>query len=1112
MSLTLWLFLLPFCLINFGIKTILVTGHCLGHQQSLLLQLRNNLVFNPTKSKKLIHWNQSDDCCEWNGVACNKGHVIALDLSQESIYGGIENLSILFELQYLKSVNLAYNEFHSGIPPEFRKLKNLRHLNLSNAGFEGQIPIEISYLTKIVTLDLSSTITSQHGLKLQKPNIAMLLQNFTEIKELHLNGIAISTKGKVWSHALSSLTNLQVLSMSFCNLSGPLDSSLAKLQSLSILKLDHNNLASPVPRSLGRLFNLTTLQLNGCNLSGVFSKNLFQISSLQVLDVSDNPGLHGSLPNFPSQGSLYNLNLSHTNFYGPLSDSIHNLKQLSKLDLSNCQFKGTLPSSMSNLTQLVHLDLSFNTFTGSIPSFNRSKALTVLSLNHNKFMGKVPSTHFEGLINLMSIDLGDNSFDGIVPSSLFRLQSLQHLLLYYNKFDGLLDEFPNASLSSLEMLDLSGNNLQGPIPTSIFQLKRLRLLQLTKNKFNGTIQLGMFGRMQNLFTLDLAHNNLLVDANIRDDHDAPSFPNLKTLWLASCNLRTFPDLRNKSSLLYLDLSSNQIEGKIPKWIWKFNYMIVLNLSHNILAGFEGPFQKLSSNLLKLDLHANQLQGPAPTFLKNAIYLDFSSNRFNSINLVDIGSHTPFLYYLSLSNNNFHGRIHESFCNISDLRALDLSHNKFNGQIPLCLTRKSSTLRLLNLGANELNDYISDTFSTSCSLRFLDISGNLLKGTIPKSLANCQKLQVLNLGNNQLIDKFPCFLKNISSLRVMILRSNKLHGCIGCFNNIGNWESLQIVDLACNKFSGTLPASLLLSWKTLMLDEDKGGQFGHLFFNLYDDFNPLNFKTAIVDLNNELQMKLAKIIASEPPYIIDHIITHIFEEGVGVRSYEDSVTIVNKGTQLNLVKILIAFTSLDFSSNQFEGPIPKELMNLTALHALNLSQNVFSGNIPFSFGNLKQLESLDLSNNSLSGDIPVELARLSFLSVMNLSYNHLVGKIPTGTQIQTFEADSFIGNEGLYGPPLTQNWGGEGRQKLSPPVYETFDSHAWSSIEWNFLSLELGFTFGFGIFIFLLIFLKRWRIWYSKHVDDILYKIIPQLDFVYVNRGGQKYRIIRWNPY
>ncbi|XP_058776676.1 receptor-like protein 47 [Vicia villosa] len=924
--------LLPYCLINLIINSVLVTSYYPGNQQSLLLQLKNNLTFNSTNSNKLVHWNPSKHCCEWNGVTCNnKGDVIALDLSHEFI--------------------------------------------------NGKFPIEI-----------------------------------------------------------------------------------------------------------------------------------FQIPSLQVLDISYNLGLHGSLPNFTHQGSLHNLNLSHTNFSGPIPKSIHNLRQLHTLDLSNCQLNGTLPNSLFDLTQLVHLDLSYNNFIGPLPSFNRSKSLKVLSLNHNNFNGTIPSTHFEGLVDLISIDLGDNQFNGRIPSSLFRLQSLQQLMFYYNKFEGVLEEFPNASMSLLEMLDLSGNNFEGSIPMSIFKLKRLILLQLTKNKFNGTIQLDVVGRLQNLTTLDLGHNNLFVDANIKDGHDASSFfPSLINLWLPSCNLRAFPNfLKYRSSMLYLDLSNNQISGKIPNWIWRFDSMIVLNVSYNSLTGFEGPLHNLSSNLFKLDLHSNQFHGLAPTFLKNAIYLDYSSNKFNSISLKDIENHMPFLYYLSLSNNSFHGTIHESFCNISGLRALDLSYNSFNGKIPMCLTKRSNTLRLLNLGGNKLNGHISDAFSKSCDLRFLDLSGNLLKGTIPKSLANCKHLQVLNLGSNQLIDKFPCFLKKNSSLRVMILRSNRLHGNIECPNNNANWETIQIVDLANNNFSGTLPPSLLQSWKALMIDEDKGGKFGHLFFNLYDNFNPTNVKTAIVDLNSELQMKLAKVIASEPPFLLDHIVSHIFEEGVGLRSYEDSVTIVNKGRTLNLVKILIAFTSLDFSSNNFEGPIPEELMNLTALHALNLSQNAFSGKIPSSLSNLKHLESLDFSNNSLSGEIPPELASLSFLEVMNLSYNHLVGKIPTGTQIQSFQADSFIGNEGLFGPPLTQYSNGEKGCSPEPQGSETHDES--SNIDWNFLSAELGFTFGFGVLIFPIIFWERWRMWYSKKVDDMLYRIIPQVDFVYEHHGGKKYRTLRWKPY
>ncbi|MED6199211.1 hypothetical protein PIB30_073811 [Stylosanthes scabra] len=651
------------------------------------------------------------------------------------------------------------------------------------------------------------------------------------------------------------------------------------------------------------------------------------------------------------------------------------------------------------------------------------------------------------------------------------------------------------------MLDLSGNNLEGPIPSSIFQLKRLSLLQLSRNRFNGTIKLDRIRSLPNLQTFVLSHNNL----SVVDDQDvSSSFPMMSNLLLASCKLDAFPSfLRNQSNLLDLDLSSNQIEGIIPNWIWKFDLLISLNLSNNFLTGMEGPFLNLHSNLFLLDLHGNKLQGAAPIFTKNIAYLDYSNNNFSSFIPADIGNQIPNIVMLYLSNNSFHGEIHESFCNMTFLRLLDLSDNRFNGEIPKCLASRSISLKVLSLAGNELSGHVPNTFTTSCSIRFLDLNGNLLHGTIPKSLTNCQNLQVLNLGKNQLLDTFPCFLKNILTLRVMILRSNKFHGHIECPSIVtGNWEMLQILDIASNNFSGLLPSSLLRSWKALMLDEDEDrSRFGHLSFGLFDNINVIQV------FSNVDKSKLAKLVAMVPLSEVNHFVTHVMEGVFGIGRYEDSVTIVNKGQQMKLVKILIAFTSLDFSYNNFEGPIPEELMSFKALHALNLSHNSFSGHIPSTLGNLRNLESLDLSMNSLRGEIPTELASLSFLSIMNLSYNHLVGRIPTGTQIQSFGADSFMGNEGLCGPPLTQDCGGGEGEGPSPQP-----SSKRSSIDWSLLSVELGFTFGFGIIIMPLILWKRWRLWYSKKVEDVLYKIVPQLDFVYERRGGKRYRSLRWKPY
>jgi hypothetical protein len=266
---------------------------------------------------------------------------------------------------------------------------------------------------------------------------------------------------------------------------------------------------------------------------------------------------------------------------------------------------------------------------------------------------------------------------------------------------------------------------------------------------------------------------------------------------------------------------------------------------------------------------------------------------------------------------------------------------------------------MNPFGNKLRGHIPDTISpNSCALRYLDLNDNILGGTIPKSLVNCKKLRVLNLGNNALSDKFPCFLSNISTLRIMILRSNKLHGSIECPNNTGNWEMLHIVDIANNSLNGTIPRALLTSWKAMMRNEDVlGPEFGHLFFQVSDNFQYMSLKNLVPHMNKYLAVKLLKLVANMSLAILDQGFADA--NSVGIARFQDSVMIVNKGQQMKLIKIQMAFTSVDMSNNYFEGPIPDELMQFKALNALNLSHNAFVGHIPSYVGNLKNLESMDL---------------------------------------------------------------------------------------------------------------------------------------------------------
>jgi len=845
------------------------------------------------------------------------------------------------------------------------------------------------------------------------------------------------------------LRGLEELTMSNCNLTGPLDSSLSRLENLSIIILDGNNFSSPVPETFSNFRNLTTLSLESCGLTGKFPQQIFQRGTLSFIDLTFNSNLHGSFPEFPFNGSLQTLRVSKTSFSGAFPYTIGNMRHLSELDLSNSKFNGILPNSLSNLTELRYIDLSFNNFTGPIPSFGMAKNLAHLDLSHNRLSGAIPSSsHFEGLHSLVSINLRDNSINGSIPSSLFALTLLQVIQLSSNRFSK-FEEFINVPSSVINTLDLSSNNLSGSFPTSIFQLHSLSVLDLSSNRLNGLLQLDELLELRNLTALDLSYNNISINVNV-ENADHISFSNISTLRLASCNLKTFPSfLRNKSKLNILDLSNNQIQGKVPNWIWKLQNLQSLNVSHNMFNDLEGPLQNLTSNLVALDLHNNQLKGPIPV-PEFASYLDYSMNKFDSVIPQDIGNYLSFTTFLSLSNNTLHGTIPLSLCNASNLQVLDISINNISGTIPSCLMTITQTLVVLNLKMNNLIGTIPDVFPPSCVLRTLDLQKNNLHGQIPKSLVKCSALEVLDLAQNNIIDIFPCLLKNISTIRVIVLRNNKFHGHIGCPKTNGTWHRLQIVDLAFNNFSGKLPGKCFTTWEAMRSDE------------------------------NQADCK------------VKHVQFEVLQ--FGQIYYQDSVTVTSKGQQMEYVKILTVFTAIDLSSNHFEGEIPNQLFDFKALYVLNLSNNALTGQISSSIGNLKQLESLDLSTNSLEGEIPTQISTLSFLSFLNLSFNHLSGEIPTGTQIQSFSESSFIGNEKLYGPPLTTN----NATNRSLPTTESV-----MKFDWQYVSTGIGFGVGAGVVFAPLMFWERGKKWSNGIIDKILMAILPLFGLVYTPIGDDE---------
>ncbi|KAI9153469.1 hypothetical protein LWI28_011786 [Acer negundo] len=411
-----WLFLIPFLANLFCSHVVLVASQCQSDQQSLLLQLKSSLNFTVNQSVQLVKWSQDTDCCNWSGVVCDGGgHVTGLNLSYESISGGIENSTGLFGLRYLRSLNLAFNGFSPiEIPSRLTSLTDLTYLNLSKAGFVGQIPIAISRMTRELYLDggnewcqaLSSSLTTLQVLSLS----TCFLSDFSNLKSLRFSSCGLNRKfpekifqqlqlgnnqfdGQVLELRNASSSVLDTLDLSDKRLEGPIPKSIFQLKKLKILLLSSNKFNGTVQLdSIQRLANLTTLDLSYNSLA----VNASSSSSF--------------LPRFTTL-KLASCNLSKI-------PNLKNQSRLFHLDLSDNQIPGEVPNWIWEIVNgpngfLTHLNLSRNSLVGLQEPYSISN-LIVLDLHANLLQGKIPPPPPSAVY----VDYSNNNLSSSIPADI----------------------------------------------------------------------------------------------------------------------------------------------------------------------------------------------------------------------------------------------------------------------------------------------------------------------------------------------------------------------------------------------------------------------------------------------------------------------------------------------------------------------------------------------------------------------------------------------------------------------------------------------------------------------------------------------------------------------
>ncbi|CAM0902803.1 unnamed protein product [Alopecurus aequalis] len=212
----------------------------------------------------------------------------------------------LFNLTDLVSLALGSNHFNGSFPDELGKLTKLQQLYIDSNDFSGPLPAALSKLTNMSTLwasdnnftgqipDFLGSLTNMTQLRLQGNSfqgpIPRSLSNLVKLTSLRIGDIVNGSSSMAFVGNMTSLgdlvlrnskisdtlasvefskfVNLNLLDLSFNNITGQMPQSIFNLPLLSFLFLGNNSLSGSLPATKSPL--LTNLDFSYNHLSGSF--------------------------------------------------------------------------------------------------------------------------------------------------------------------------------------------------------------------------------------------------------------------------------------------------------------------------------------------------------------------------------------------------------------------------------------------------------------------------------------------------------------------------------------------------------------------------------------------------------------------------------------------------------------------------------------------------------------------------------------------------------------------------------------------------------------------------------------------------------------------------
>lgn len=542
--------------------------------------------------------NILDDKLNLSGLV----NIETLDLSVNRIWGEIR-LNFPSICRNLVFFNVSGNNFTGRTDDSFDECQNLQYVDLSSNGFIGGL---WGGLARTRVFSASENKLSGEV----SPAVFTGVCNL-EVLDLSENGFSGRVPAEV-----SNCGNLSSLNLWGNRFSGKIPAEIGRIWSLQNLYLGKNNFSRDIPESLLNLTNLAFLDLSKNNFRGDIQETFGRFTQVRFLVLHGNfytGGINSS--GILKLSRVARLDLSFNNFSGPLPVEFSEMKSLEFLILAYNQFNGRIPSEYGSLPNLQALDLSFNNLNGSIPSsFGKLTSLLWLMLANNSLTGEIPK-ELGNCSSLLWLNLANNQLSGRIPSELTNigknatatfemnrrtskfiagsgecLAMKRWIPVDYPPFSFVYTILTRKSCRSIWDRLLKGYGLF-PFCSKIRTLQISGYVQLTGNQFYGEIPKEI-GKMKNFSMLHLSCNNFsgklppelgnlpLVVLNISENNFSGEIPS---------------QIGDLKCLQNLDLSYNNISGMFPRSLIKLNELNKFNISYNpLITGEVIPIGQFST--------------------------------------------------------------------------------------------------------------------------------------------------------------------------------------------------------------------------------------------------------------------------------------------------------------------------------------------------------------------------------------------------------------------------------------------------------------------------------------------------------------------------------------